>query len=155
MARRIFGDRDPLATAFARTMEGLPCTAALRDVVRIFGGIGRVLAAAGLFGVVSYAVPSRTREIGLRIALGATTPALLRLVVAQALAIIEAGLVAGLTIAAAVTRFTATLLYDVRPADPITIAAVPLRGMAEPFVAGQHPRVGYRGLQQSPTGPCD
>jgi ABC-type antimicrobial peptide transport system permease subunit len=92
----------------------------------IFGLIGLVLAAVGLFGVVSYSVRSRTREIGIRVALGAKQGAILRLVLAQGLTIIAVGLAIGLAIAAAVSHFTASLLYGVSPTDPLTFVAVPV-----------------------------
>jgi predicted permease len=92
----------------------------------VFGLIGLVLAAVGLFGVVSYSVRSRTREIGIRVALGATPGAILRLVLTQGLAIVALGLALGLAIAAAVSRFTASLLYGVSPTDLLTFAAVPV-----------------------------
>ena len=92
----------------------------------IFGLIGLVLAAVGLFGVVSYSVRSRTREIGIRVALGARPAMILRLVLTEGLVIVSAGLAIGLAIATAVTRFTASLLYGVSPTDLITFAAVPV-----------------------------
>ena len=92
----------------------------------IFGLIGLVLAAVGLFGVVSYSVRSRTREIGIRVALGARPGAILRLVLTQGLSIVAVGLAIGLAIAAAISRFTASLLYGVSPTDLLTFAAVPV-----------------------------
>ena len=92
----------------------------------VFGLIGLVLAAVGLFGVVSYSVHSRTREIGIRMALGARPGAILRLVLTQGLAIVAVGLAIGLAIAAAVSRFTASLLYGVSPTDLLTFAGVPV-----------------------------
>jgi len=91
----------------------------------VFGLIGLVLAAVGLFGVVSYSVRSRTREIGIRVALGARPGTILRLVLTEGLAIVAAGLVIGLAIAGAVSRFTASLLYGVSPTDLLTFASVP------------------------------
>jgi len=91
----------------------------------IFGLIGLVLAAIGLFGVVSYSVRSRTREIGIRAALGARPGTILRVVLTEGLAIVAVGLVLGLAIAAAVSRFTTSLLYGVSPTDLLTFAAVP------------------------------
>ena len=91
----------------------------------VFGLIGLVLAAVGLCGVVSYSVRSRTREIGIRVALGARPGAVLRLVLMQGFTIVGIGLAIGLAIAAAVSRFTASLLYGVSPTDLVTFAAVP------------------------------
>ena len=91
-----------------------------------FGVIGLALAAVGLFGVVSYSFRSRTREIGIRVALGARPEAILRLVITEGLSIVAAGLAIGLAMAAAVTRFTATLLYGISPTDLATFAGVPI-----------------------------
>jgi predicted permease len=91
----------------------------------IFGVLGLSLAAVGLFGVVSYSVRSRTREIGIRMALGADAPAVLRLVARQALGIVAAGLALGLAAAAALSRFTSSLLYGVSAHDAVTFLGVP------------------------------
>ena len=91
----------------------------------IFGVLGLSLAAVGLFGVVSYSVRSRTREIGIRIAVGADAPAVLRLVARQALGIVAAGLAVGLAAAAALSRFTSSLLYGVSAHDAVTFLGVP------------------------------
>jgi putative ABC transport system permease protein len=84
------------------------------------------LCAAGVYGVVSYAVARRTHEIGVRVALGAGHRHVLAMIVKQVLAPVLAGTAAGLIGAAAVTRFIGSLLFDVTPADPLTFAAVTL-----------------------------
>ena len=90
----------------------------------IFGGLALVLGSAGVYGVLSYAVSQRTQELGIRMALGASTRDVLALTVGQGLRLVAAGVVAGLVGALAVTRVIGTLLYDVTPTDPISFAAV-------------------------------
>jgi predicted permease len=90
----------------------------------IFASTALVLAAVGIYGVMSYAVSRRTHELGVRIALGAPRGEILRLVVRDGMAMAAAGAAVGLAGALGLTRFLASLLYGVRPADPLTLAAV-------------------------------
>lgn len=92
----------------------------------IFAGTALALAAVGLYGTLAYVVVHRTREIGVRLALGATRGAILRRVVGGALGLTSAGIVVGLAGAVALTRVMATLLFDVEPTDPVTYGAVAL-----------------------------
>jgi predicted permease len=89
-----------------------------------FAGLALVLASVGIYGVLSYAVERRTREIGVRIALGAQRRDVLLLVAGQGLKMALLGMVLGLVAAWALTRFVATLLYGVRPTDPLTFVGV-------------------------------
>lgn len=87
-------------------------------------GLALLLAAIGVYGVLSQTVRQRTREIGLRMALGAERSEVQRMIVRQGLKPVALGLVLGLTAAAAVTRFLGSLLYGVEPLDPPTFIAV-------------------------------
>jgi len=92
----------------------------------IFASTALVLAAVGIYGVMSYAVSRRTHELGVRLALGASRSEILRLVVGEGMVLAAIGNVVGLAAALALTRLLASLLYGVRPTDPETLAAVSL-----------------------------
>jgi predicted permease len=92
----------------------------------IFGAIGLVLATVGLYGVMSYGVRSRTREIGIRMALGANAGSVLRMVAMQGVALAAVGLVIGLGLALVLSRFAASLLYGVGATDVFTFVVVPV-----------------------------
>jgi predicted permease len=96
------------------------------NVLSIFAALAIVLACTGLYGVISYAVAERTRELGVRMALGATRRDLLWLVFAQSGRLVGLGIVMGLATAFFATRLLASLLYGVTPDDTTTFAAVPV-----------------------------
>lgn len=95
-------------------------------LLEIFGGTALVLCIAGIYGLLAYLVMQRTRELGIRIALGAQRVRLMAMVMRQAGGMLIAGLAVGLLLAYATNRVVATLLYGVRPHDPWTMAAVTL-----------------------------
>jgi putative ABC transport system permease protein len=93
-------------------------------VITVFGLIALVLASVGLYGVLSFAVRSRTAEIGVRMAFGAENGGIVRLVVGQGLALAGAGILVGLLMALPVTRVMESLLVGVTPTDPLTFVAI-------------------------------
>ena len=96
----------------------------LARLASVFGLLALALACIGLYGLLAYEVARRTREIGIRAALGARREDVLRLVGRQGLLLIVAGVIFGVVVAIAVTRSLGSLLYGVRPADPVTFLVV-------------------------------
>ena len=91
-----------------------------------FASIALVLAAVGVYGVMAYSVSQRTREIGVRMALGASVQSVFRLVLGQALKLVAIGVVVGLVIAGLMTRLLETLLFETAPLDPATFVLTAL-----------------------------
>jgi predicted permease len=131
-ARRIVRELDPqLAIINMWSMTQLMDRSVVRPrftmlLLGMFGGVALTLAAIGIYGILSYAVKRRTREIGIRVALGAQPAAVLRLVVAQGMRLALLGLALGLAAAFVATRLMASLLYGVSATDPLTFGAVAL-----------------------------
>ena len=92
-------------------------------LLAIFGGLALVLAAIGLYGVMSYAVSQSTRELGLRMALGAEASHLLRLVMSQGLALTAGGLALGAAVALGLGGLMGNLLFKISPRDPQTFGS--------------------------------
>ncbi|HUI56402.1 MAG TPA: ABC transporter permease, partial [Bryobacteraceae bacterium] len=111
----------PLDTFVAATLTERTFTLSL---LGIFGALALVLAAVGTYGVISYTVSLRTREVGIRMALGAERRNVLALVLRQGLTLTGAGLAAGFAASLVLTRLLTTLLFDVRPIDLATSGAV-------------------------------
>jgi putative ABC transport system permease protein len=104
-----------------------------------FAGLALLLAAIGIFGVMSYSVAQRTHEIGIRVALGAQSDQVMRLVVGQGLLLALIGTAGGLAGAFALTRYLRTLLFNVSPTDWLTFTAVPLLLCAVALAASYFP----------------
>jgi predicted permease len=105
----------------------------------IAAGVALVLGAVGIYGVISYSVSQRTREIGVRMALGAARRDVNRLVLREGLPLIAAGLAFGLAAAFGLTRLMSALLFGVSPVDPVTFAAVSIALAAVALVASYLP----------------
>ena len=132
-----------MATALAREVHAIDGNLALYEVVTlqeqvdrstspqqvavtlvgVLGGLALLLAAIGLYGVMSYAVSQSTRELGLRMALGAGASNLLRLVLARGLALTAGGVLLGASVALGLTRLLGNLLYKVSPRDPLAFGS--------------------------------
>ena len=95
-------------------------------LIGIFAGVALALAVIGLYGVLAYAVTQRTREIGIRMALGAQRRDVLGLVVGQGMKLAMVGAAMGLLGAIGLTRWFSSLLYEIKPADPVTLLATPV-----------------------------
>jgi putative ABC transport system permease protein len=108
-------------------------------LLSIFGLLALSLAALGLYGVMAYSVSQRTRELGIRISIGAKQRDVLKLVLGQTLVLAAIGIAGGLLTAIAVTRFAANLLYGVSPADPATFALIAVLLFLVSLVAGYFP----------------
>ncbi len=141
---RTQGDPEQLAAAVTAKVHALDSQLAVADVKPLeaylgdalarrrfsmtlmagFAGLALVLTAIGLYGVMAYSVVQRTRELGIRLALGETAEAVLRGVLKRGLALLAAGILLGLAGALAFTRVLTALLYDVSPTDPMVFVAI-------------------------------
>jgi ABC-type antimicrobial peptide transport system permease subunit len=89
-----------------------------------FGGLGLILAMIGIYGVISFSVTQRTREIGVRMALGAQPGNVLRMVIREGMLLAGGGIIVGVGGGLALTRFMRSLLFEVKPTDPATFVGV-------------------------------
>jgi putative ABC transport system permease protein len=128
--RRAIGRKDPeLALHNVRSLDAYLATSVASErfetlLLAVFAGLGLVLTAIGLYGVVAYGVAQRTREFGIRLALGARSGEVLGMVVKSGLALAGIGLAVGIVLAVFATRLLASALHGVDPLDPITFGAV-------------------------------
>jgi len=153
------GDRQAILTAILSEARALDDSVPVTDVVTLarhmqfalyedriaalligsLGVLGILLAAVGLYGVVSYMVSRRTREVGVRMALGARPGDVLKLVLGHVLRLVLAGLLAGVGASLAVSRLMTGYLFGVAPTDPITYVGSALLVAAISFMAASHP----------------
>lgn len=121
-------DADQPITQVRTLEQTLATTSASRRFVAVllalFAGLAVTLAAVGIYGVMAYVVGQRTREIGIRVALGARRQEVVRWVLAQGLTAVSAGMALGLLGAVATTRLLSGLLYETAPLDPVTFLLV-------------------------------
>lgn len=145
--RQIVAEEDASLPVFrVRTMEQLARDAVAQPrvflvLLGIFATAAVLLAAIGIYGVISYAVSQRTREIGLRIALGAGRVDVLRMVIAQAVVLAGIGLTLGFVLAAGAGRVMRSLLFGVEPFDPITFALAGAGFFAVTLLASATPAI--------------
>jgi putative ABC transport system permease protein len=113
-----------VATIDERIDRSLQRPRSLSLLIGTFAAVALVLSIVGIYGVMAYYVQQHVKDIGIRVALGGTSRDVLRLVVGQGMQVVAGGVVAGLVIAAAMTRLTSSLLFGVSAADPRTFAVV-------------------------------
>jgi predicted permease len=154
-ARQAVREADPLLAIIGiRSMTDMVAGSVARQrftmlLLGLFGSVSLVLAAIGIYGIVSYGVKRRTREIGIRMALGARPADVRRLVVGQGMRMATIGLVIGMAGALAATRLMRRLLYGVSATDPTTFVAIALLLAAVAFLASWIPA--RRALATEPT----
>jgi predicted permease len=144
LRREVNGIDSAVPIASLRTMEdqideALSPQRAMASLSAFFGILATLLAAIGLYGVMAYTVSRRTREIGIRLALGAGRASLLKLVLAEVALLTLAGLVIAIPVALAVTRLLRSELYGIVPNDPLSIAAATVVLAAVALLAGYIP----------------
>jgi len=121
---------DPnVAAADVKTMEDVVDAAVAQRrltmlLLSVFAVLALVLAAVGIYGVIAYSVTQRTQEIGIRMALGARRSSVLGMVLRQAMSLAVIGILVGAAGAWLLTRLMQTLLYSVKPSDPLTFTGV-------------------------------
>jgi predicted permease len=129
-ARKAVKELDASLPVFAvRTMDEMVAGSISRQkfvavLIAIFASVALVLAAVGLYGVIAYGVSQRTHELGVRVALGATRSGVSGMIVREGLVVTGAGLVLGLGVAVLSGGVLESLLYEVKPTDPVTLGAV-------------------------------
>jgi predicted permease len=144
-ARRAVWSVNPnLPLANVRTMEEIYKKSMARTsftlvMLAIAGGMALALGMIGLYGTISYSVAQRTREIGIRVAMGAQRGTLTSMFLRHGLALSAIGIVCGLGAAAAVTRAMKSLLFEVKPVDPLTFALAPAALIAAALLASYLP----------------
>ena len=108
-------------------------------LLSIFAAVACILAAVGLYGVMAYSISGRTREIGIRVALGAPASRVARMIVQDGLVLVVLGLVLGGVLAVASTRMLSSFLYQLSSVDPLTFAGAALLLLGVSFAASYIP----------------
>jgi predicted lysophospholipase L1 biosynthesis ABC-type transport system permease subunit len=145
--RRIFRSLDPelpvgqIKTMEQRLTESLGKQRFSALLLAIFTGLGLVLAAAGLYGLMSYSVRQRTHELGVRMALGAPRRTVLGLVLRQGTLLVAAGLVLGAVLLVLLIRLIGSFLFNVSPVDPLSVGGAALLLLAVALLASLFPAV--------------
>jgi ABC-type antimicrobial peptide transport system permease subunit len=121
-----------LGTLYTKSMARTSFTLVMLSVA---GGMALLLGIIGIYGVISYSVSQRTREIGIRMALGAQRPALTAMFVRQGLLLTGIGLACGLVVAFITMRLMSSLLFNVSPVDPLTYISITVCVMATAYLA--------------------
>jgi ABC-type antimicrobial peptide transport system permease subunit len=143
--RRVAQELDPnlpvfdMTTLEKRLDDSLVTERLVATLSSSFGFLATVLAAIGLYGVMAYSVERRTREIGIRMAIGALTSDVLWLVLKEVLLLLAIGIAVALPTALMVTRFVRTQLYGIQPSDPVSIALATLGIAVVAALAGYLP----------------
>jgi len=155
VSRAIWSVNPDLPLGTVRTMQEVADKSMARTsftlvMLSIAGAMALLLGVAGLYGVISYAVSQRSREIGIRMALGAQREEVTRMFVGQGLRLAAIGIVIGLAGAVALTRLMSTLLFDVSPVDPLTYAGVSLGLVSAAVLASYIPA-----LRAATLDPCE
>jgi predicted permease len=149
--RAVWSMNPNLPLAEVRTLQeiynrSLARTSFTLVMLAIAGGMALLLGVVGIYGVISYSVSQRTREIGIRMALGAQKETLTRIFVSHGLRLVAIGVACGLVAAFALMRFLSSLLFEVSPADPVTYAGVSLGLIAAAMLASYLPALRAAGV---------
>jgi predicted permease len=144
IAREVRAVDPAVAPAHERPMAQVIASTTARQsfnmlLLTVFAAIALLLAAIGVYGVIAYSVERRTRELGIRMALGAAQGDVLKLVLGDAMKLAGAGVAAGLAMAWGATRLIAGLLYGVKPFDPLTFTGVAVVLVGVAFLASYIP----------------
>ena len=142
--QQVFQNAADLPVAHIRSMDQIVIGSTARDqfntlVLAIFAVVAILLSSIGLYGLMAYSVEQRTLEFGIRLALGADTPMVRKMIVRQAMTLACAGMVVGLAAAYGLTRLMASLLFSVRPTDPVVFVSVTVLFIAVSFLASYLP----------------
>jgi ABC-type antimicrobial peptide transport system permease subunit len=129
-------DAEPMTEYIAASLFGAKIAA---NLLTLLSAIGLLLAAMGLYGVLAYSVAQRTREFGVRAAMGAKPGDILALILREGMRLTLSGTAAGLLLAAICTRIVARQIYGISPLDPMTFAGVGLLLVVVAMTAGYIP----------------